>query len=76
MVPFAGYSMPVTYMNQGLGDSHKHVREKVGLFDVSHMVQHRYDTHFPIPSKKRYRKNQLIQRKDSWDLRRSGSFTS
>lgn len=41
MVPFAGYSMPVVYANQGVGDSHKFVREKSGLFDVSHMVQHR-----------------------------------
>lgn len=41
MVPFAGYSMPVTYADQGLVDSHNHVRTKAGLFDVSHMVQHR-----------------------------------
>ncbi|KAF8542050.1 hypothetical protein BDD12DRAFT_826497 [Trichophaea hybrida] len=42
MVPFAGYSMPVTYSDHGLGDSHKHVRTKAGLFDVSHMVQYRF----------------------------------
>lgn len=42
MVPFAGYSMPVLYSDQGVGDSHKFVREKAGLFDVSHMVQHRF----------------------------------
>lgn len=41
MVPFAGFSMPVTYANQGLADSHNHVRKQAGLFDVSHMVQHR-----------------------------------
>lgn len=41
MVPFAGYSMPVLYSDQGVGESHKFVREKAGLFDVSHMVQHR-----------------------------------
>lgn len=41
MVPFAGYSMPVTYSSQSLTDSHNHVRTKAGLFDVSHMVQHR-----------------------------------
>jgi len=42
MVPFAGYSMPVTYADQGLVESHNQVRTKAGLFDVSHMVQHRY----------------------------------
>lgn len=41
MVPFAGFSMPVTYADQGLVESHNHVRTKAGLFDVSHMVQHR-----------------------------------
>jgi hypothetical protein len=42
MVPFAGYSMPVTYADQSLSESHHQVRQKAGLFDVSHMVQHRY----------------------------------
>lgn len=45
MVPFAGYSMPVTYADQGLVESHNQVRTKAGLFDVSHMLQHRYVTH-------------------------------
>ncbi len=35
MVPFAGYSMPVQYT--GINDEHVCVREKVGIFDVSHM---------------------------------------
>jgi len=35
MVPFAGYLMPVSY--DGIIDEHMAVREKVGLFDVSHM---------------------------------------
>ena len=35
MVPFAGYNMPVSYA--GLLEEHKCVREKVGIFDVSHM---------------------------------------
>ncbi|MEM1024066.1 MAG: glycine cleavage system aminomethyltransferase GcvT [Myxococcota bacterium] len=35
MVPFAGYSMPVQYT--GVVDEHRAVRERVGLFDVSHM---------------------------------------
>ncbi len=35
MVPFAGFSMPVQY--SGIREEHKAVREKAGLFDVSHM---------------------------------------
>lgn len=38
MVPFAGYSMPVQYP-AGLMKEHLHVRDKAGLFDVSHMGQ-------------------------------------
>jgi len=34
-VPFAGYNMPVSY--QGINIEHQTVREKVGVFDVSHM---------------------------------------
>lgn len=35
MMPFAGYNMPVEY--SGINDEHITVREKVGVFDVSHM---------------------------------------
>lgn len=35
MVPFAGYNMPIEYV--GINDEHHTVREKVGVFDVSHM---------------------------------------
>ena len=35
MVPFAGYDMPIEYT--GINDEHIAVREKVGVFDVSHM---------------------------------------
>lgn len=35
MVPFAGFEMPVSYT--GLIEEHTAVRERVGLFDVSHM---------------------------------------
>lgn len=35
MVPFAGFEMPVSY--SGLIEEHTAVRERVGLFDVSHM---------------------------------------
>ncbi|TDL99227.1 MAG: glycine cleavage system protein T [Flavobacteriaceae bacterium] len=37
MVPFAGFQMPVQY--QGVSIEHHTVREKAGLFDVSHMGQ-------------------------------------
>ena len=37
MVPFAGFDMPVQY--SGVTDEHFAVREKVGIFDVSHMGQ-------------------------------------
>lgn len=36
IVPFAGYEMPVQYP-QGITAEHKAVRERCGLFDVSHM---------------------------------------
>src|SRR6266567_3541493 len=36
MVPFAGFEMPVQYPS-GITAEHKAVREKAGLFDVSHM---------------------------------------
>lgn len=35
LVPFAGYNMPVEYT--GINEEHMIVREKVGVFDVSHM---------------------------------------
>ncbi|HKK43509.1 MAG TPA: glycine cleavage system aminomethyltransferase GcvT [Bacteroidales bacterium] len=35
MVPFAGFNMPVEYT--GINDEHITVREKAGVFDVSHM---------------------------------------
>lgn len=37
MVPFAGFEMPVQY--SGVTQEHLAVREKVGIFDVSHMGQ-------------------------------------
>ena len=39
MVPFAGYNMPVSY--SGLIEEHTTVRNKVGVFDVSHMGEFR-----------------------------------
>jgi aminomethyltransferase len=35
LVPFAGFEMPVEYT--GINDEHITVREKLGIFDVSHM---------------------------------------
>jgi len=35
MIPFDGFDMPVQY--SGIIDEHNAVREKVGIFDVSHM---------------------------------------
>ena len=35
MVPFAGFSMPIQY--EGVSAEHIQVREKLGVFDVSHM---------------------------------------
>lgn len=35
IVPFAGYNMPLEYT--GVRDEHLHVRNNVGVFDVSHM---------------------------------------
>ncbi|KAK6344465.1 Aminomethyltransferase, mitochondrial [Orbilia brochopaga] len=42
MVEFGGFDMPVQYADQSIGDSHRYVREKCGIFDVSHMVQHQF----------------------------------
>ena len=35
MAEFAGYNMPIEY--SGITDEHLTVREKLGVFDVSHM---------------------------------------
>ena len=35
MAPFAGYNMPIEYT--GIKEEHNTVREKIGVFDVSHM---------------------------------------
>ncbi|KAI1447901.1 glycine cleavage system T protein [Annulohypoxylon stygium] len=42
MVPFAGYSMPVIYADQSVSESHLYTRKESSLFDVGHMVQHRF----------------------------------
>ena len=35
LVPFAGWEMPIQY--QGISAEHQAVRQRAGLFDVSHM---------------------------------------
>src|SRR6266545_1776789 len=35
LVPFAGWEMPVQYA--GIQEEHRAVRERLGIFDVSHM---------------------------------------
>jgi aminomethyltransferase len=35
LVPFAGFEMPIQY--KGIALEHRAVRERAGLFDVSHM---------------------------------------
>lgn len=42
MVPYAGFEMPVLYKGQSHIDSHNWVRNKAGVFDVSHMLQHNF----------------------------------
>lgn len=37
LVPFAGWEMPIQF--SGISEEHRAVRERVGLFDVSHMGQ-------------------------------------
>lgn len=43
MVPFAGWQMPIQY--SGIVEEHNAVRERAGIFDVSHMG--RYEIHGP-----------------------------
>jgi aminomethyltransferase len=39
IIPFAGYLLPVQYDGAGVIEEHMAVREKAGLFDVSHMAE-------------------------------------
>ncbi|CDK24292.1 unnamed protein product [Kuraishia capsulata CBS 1993] len=41
IVPYAGFAMPVLYKGQSHIESHKWTRTNAGLFDVSHMLQHK-----------------------------------
>jgi aminomethyltransferase len=42
MVPFGGFHMPVQYTSLSVSASHHFTRNHASLFDVSHMVQHRF----------------------------------
>jgi aminomethyltransferase len=42
MVPFGGFLMPVQYPSLSVSASHHFTRSHSSLFDVSHMVQHRF----------------------------------
>jgi aminomethyltransferase len=42
MVPFGGFHMPVQYGSLSVSESHHFTRSHASLFDVSHMVQHRF----------------------------------
>ncbi|KXJ95806.1 hypothetical protein Micbo1qcDRAFT_157882 [Microdochium bolleyi] len=42
MVPFGGFEMPVQYSGLGVSASHHFTRTNASLFDVGHMVQHRF----------------------------------
>ncbi|KAI1345114.1 hypothetical protein F5Y15DRAFT_364885 [Xylariaceae sp. FL0016] len=43
LVPFGGFEMPVQYTGLSVSASHHFTRDKASLFDVGHMVQHRFD---------------------------------
>lgn len=42
MVPFGGFHMPVQYSSLSVSASHHFTRSHASLFDVGHMVQHRF----------------------------------
>jgi aminomethyltransferase len=46
LVEFGGWSMPVQYTT--IADEHKTVRERVGLFDISHMGRLTFDGHYVL----------------------------
>ena len=41
LIDFHGFTLPVSYKNQGLIESSQHCRKEASLFDVSHMLQTR-----------------------------------
>jgi aminomethyltransferase len=59
MVPFAGYEMPVQYT--GVIEEHTAVRERAGMFDVSHMG--RFEVHGPAAAR-------FLRSVCTWDMTR------
>ena len=59
MVPFAGWEMPIQY--QGIVDEHHAVRQRAGMFDVSHMG--RYEIHGPDAAR-------FLRFLNTWDITR------
>jgi aminomethyltransferase len=59
MVPFAGYEMPVQYA--GVIEEHNTVRQRAGMFDVSHMG--RFEVHGPDAGR-------FLRYISTWDMTR------
>jgi aminomethyltransferase len=59
MVPFAGYEMPVQYA--GVIEEHNAVRQRAGMFDVSHMG--RFEMHGPDAGR-------FLRYLSTWDMTR------
>jgi aminomethyltransferase len=59
MVPFAGYEMPVQYT--GVIEEHNAVRQRAGMFDVSHMG--RFEVHGPEAGR-------FLRHVSTWDMTR------
>jgi aminomethyltransferase len=59
MVPFAGWEMPVQYA--GIIEEHHAVRQRVGMFDVSHMG--RFEVHGPEAAR-------FLRYISTWDMTR------
>ena len=59
MVPFAGYEMPVQYT--GVIEEHNAVRQRAGMFDVSHMG--RFEVHGPDAGR-------FLRYISTWDMTR------
>ncbi len=57
LVEFGGWSMPVQYST--IVDEHKAVRERAGLFDISHMGRLDFDGPDALPWLERVTTNQV-----------------
>lgn len=67
MVDYAGFEMPVLYKDQTHVESHNWTRKRAGLFDVSHMLQHK----FSGPDATRF-----LEKVTPSDIKGLGNFTS